>query len=57
MLGEKACAKVSPHLYITVLSYCQVHGYPPLWQLHSVFVDFSTGVCQVRTITTADSDG
>ena len=40
VLGEKVlCTALSPHLYI--LSYVHVHFYPPLWQLHSDFRNFS----------------
>ena len=28
-----------------ILSYKQVYCYPPLWQLHTDFVNFNNGVC------------
>ena len=46
------CTSVSPQFYI--LPYIQVQCYPPLWQLHSDFGNFNTGVCLVMKMTTAD---
>ena len=54
MLGETvACTTIPPHLY--TLSHIQVQCYPPFWQLHSRFGNFSNGVCHVFMIAMAKS--
>ena len=42
-----------PHLY--TLPCTQVQCYPPFWQLHSDFGDFSSGVCHAMKNTIVDS--
>ena len=53
MLGEKL-ARVTVSHYM--LSYMQVQCDLPLWQLHSDFGDFGTGVCYVTNIAMAESN-
>ena len=54
MLGEKVTrANQFPH---TCLFYTQVQRYPPLWQLHSGFGDFTNRVCHVMKIIIGESN-
>ena len=53
--GWEGCVcNVFPHLCI--VSYIQVQCSTPLWQLHSKFRDFKSGVCRVMKISVAESN-